>query len=176
MISHCKDLSKLYTNAYTGNNIRMTRPGGLEDALIMTNYNCNNKGSNNNNLGLYTDSKNSFKFGGLSKQTLDNDYFIYRSPPFNGLTKPRMVASKTFSGKVLSNYFFGKKIKSKTAIKYSTKSAIKKKNIKKKNTKINTKINTKPKKNTKKKVVIKEGSVITLKRKKNGLSKIKIKN
>jgi len=122
---------------------------------------------------LYTDSKKSFKFGGISKQTLDNDYFIYRSPHFDGIKNPRMVSSKTFSRKVLSNYFFGKQIKPKTAIKYSTKSAIKKTINKKKN----TKINTKPKKNTNsKKVVIKEGSVITLKRKKNGLSKIKIKN
>jgi hypothetical protein len=69
------DFSRLYSNSYTGNNLRMVRPGGPEDPML--NYNCNlmNNGNKTLEMGLYGDSKNSFKYGSSKKKYM-KDYLV----------------------------------------------------------------------------------------------------
>jgi len=175
----------IYTNSFTGNNIRMVRPGGPEDVAPMLNYNCNLlKNNNNMELGLYTDSKNPFKFGKKNiikrntKGTKDNkgikgtkgtkgtkfgNMNVY---PLAGGTQGETPIIERNNTKIFLENFFGKK---------------KKTNLKAKNklsTKLSTKLKLKPKiknkKNVKNKCLLKEGTTLTIKRKKNGKCKIKI--
>jgi hypothetical protein len=135
----------------------MVRPGGPEDAYPMFNYNCNLNPPLES--GLYSDSKNPMKFG-QTKNKGEYQYYYNDYPPepinlypgagggVGDYTKPSRINNDLFIGS-----FFGKNKKQVKKIRIKPTKQVKK--------------TTKPKKKT-----VKEGSVITIKRKKNGKSKI----
>jgi hypothetical protein len=156
-----------YSTRFVGNNIGMVRPGGPEDALLSTNYNCNivnRPGSNLIEYGLYTDSTTPFKFGKNTRNSLNtrnNNFGEILLNEYAGASQGNNILPMKFnSDYYISNYFGtkGKGTKRTKIIKPKVK-----KNI--------PKLKPKVKKNSK---PIKEGTVITIKRKKNGKSKIKI--
>ena len=152
------DNSILYTDSYNLHNIRGVRPGGPEDVINANNYSCNLKNGNNNQLqlGQYTDSTNSLNFGKKTKKTKNNTKNTKNTKNTNN-TKKKPVPKK----KPVKKTKFGKEY----AKSYSNELLLldqyagASQSFGKK----------------KKKKVIKEGSVITIKRKKNGSSKIKVK-